>query len=154
MEMIGEDDDANKERKVSLKSSSRPSSPSTQEARYFVESLKDWYDRPRAVSYATVPEQNVRRRGSWHPGIVLADLKGKATEGAVQQPELSATPAGEMKDSLLSVNKEELVDLVLKYYNELVGLGRTKEANRLLESVTHIPFKFTQQLSSGSLGGR
>ncbi|CAM6092842.1 unnamed protein product [Calypogeia fissa] len=133
--------DANKEaRKTSL-----TLAPSSQEARFFIESLKDWYDRPRAVSYTIGgPQPNARRRGSWHPGATAADIKGKAV---VVQPFLvptlpedaPAAPVSEMKDRLLTVNKDELVDLVLQYYNELVGLGRTMEANRLLESaVKHV----------------
>lgn len=122
------------------------------EARYFVESLKDWYDRPRAVSYATAPQSSSRlhtvRRGSWHPGSTV-DIRGKSVVDFRSIPRPGSPQTGavvvalpgphvsEMKDKLLTVNKDELVDLVLQYYNELVGLGRTREASRLLESVIH-----------------
>ncbi|KAL2652756.1 hypothetical protein R1flu_020884 [Riccia fluitans] len=104
-----------------------------EEAQYFAQKLQEWYDRNHSVNLydsrpPAVPPAWLQR------GIAATiDEKGKSPVA----DEVKLSEGREMKEKLPNLSKEELVGLVMSFYNELVVTGRRDDANRLLGSIMH-----------------
>lgn len=113
------------------------------EAHYFAHKLQEWYDRNQSVDF----DSNPAAKQKWLQTIKPTDEKGKSPALEAISAQETTSPAAtsspphtevsDMKEKVSALSKEELVDLVLLYYHELVGLGRTQDATRVLQSVIH-----------------
>ncbi|OAE18414.1 hypothetical protein AXG93_3426s1070 [Marchantia polymorpha subsp. ruderalis] len=115
------------------------------EAHYFAHKLQEWYDRNQSVDF----DSNPAAKQKWLQTIKPTDEKGKSPALEAISAQETTSPAAtsspphtevsDMKEKVSALSKEELVDLVLLYYHELVGLGRTQDATRVLQSaIEHV----------------
>ncbi|KAL3683081.1 hypothetical protein R1sor_001103 [Riccia sorocarpa] len=104
-----------------------------EEAKYFAQKLQDWYDRNSSVNGYHEPSPAVPPPWLQKEGAASMDEKGKSPVSDV----VSVSEGQNMKETLPTLSKDELVGLVMSFYNELVVTGHTADANKLLRSILH-----------------